>query len=57
MLTDGQVDAFIADGYIKVEGAFPREVADAGPAGRRVFACGTGDPARARIVRRIRLGA
>ncbi|WP_067698558.1 phytanoyl-CoA dioxygenase family protein [Nocardia jejuensis] len=29
MLTDAQVQGFIADGFVKVEGAFPRELADA----------------------------
>ncbi|MEV6772689.1 phytanoyl-CoA dioxygenase [Nocardia sp. NPDC051030] len=30
MLTDAQIDSFITDGFVRVEGAFPREVAEAG---------------------------
>ncbi|GAB2716860.1 phytanoyl-CoA dioxygenase family protein [Nocardia thraciensis] len=30
MLSEEQVEAFVADGFVKVEGAFPRAVADAG---------------------------
>ncbi|WP_280335565.1 phytanoyl-CoA dioxygenase family protein [Nocardia wallacei] len=30
MLTEAQIDSFIADGFVRVEQAFPREVADAG---------------------------
>ncbi|MQY24512.1 phytanoyl-CoA dioxygenase family protein [Nocardia aurantia] len=30
MLTDSQIEAFVTDGYVRVERAFPRAVADAG---------------------------
>ncbi|MFB8001724.1 phytanoyl-CoA dioxygenase family protein [Nocardia sp. NPDC056000] len=46
MLTDTQVDAFITDGFVKVDQAFPREVADAGRAFLwRETGCDPDDPA------------
>lgn len=46
MLTGTQVDAFITDGFVKVEQAFPREVADAGRAFLwRETGCDPDDPA------------
>lgn len=43
MLTDDQVAAFVSDGFVRIGGAFPREVADAG---REILWRATGcDPA------------
>ena len=46
MLSDVQVDRFIKDGFVRIDGAFPREIADAGrPALWRATGCDPQDPA------------
>ena len=46
MLTTSQIDQFIEEGFVRIEGAFPRAIADNGlPALWEAVGCNSTDPA------------